>query len=424
MAKERVRRIAVIGAGPKAAAIAAKAAVLKQSEGAEVHVTIFEPHSIGANWSGKHGYTDGVQRLCTPALRDVGYPYRSSDDVNRLMHAQFSWASFLLSEKAKFSQWVDQSAKPPEHSLFTKYLKWVLEMSRFPVIHARVTGLVPQGKKWVVLASYQGQKPEPYDDEFDAVVVSGPGPARTLKGSDGEHLIFDGVDFWTRTQEFGKLVPKSNKGAQIAIVGGGGTAAAALSWIVRHGYRDHEIAMVAKQGALFTRGNSVFENRLFSDDEAWHALSKATRDAFFKRLNRSVVWETVMQDIETASNLSFVDGEAERYEVDKHGYLSLFVKRSDKQAPILRPTAVINAAGFDEWWFLSLVDGLLPTLATNARFRASLRNTMVADLSFNTPRWKFPRLHVPSLSSVHGPGLGSLMTLGSMSDRVLRPYRG
>ncbi|RTL31969.1 MAG: hydroxylase [Burkholderiales bacterium] len=418
-------KIAVIGAGAKAAAIAAKAAVLKQTEGTEVHVTIFEPHSVGANWSGKHGYTDGVQRLCTPALRDVGYPYRSNDDVNRLMHAQFSWASFLLSEKAKFSQWVDQSSKPPEHGLFAKYLKWVVEMSRFPVIRARVMGLMPQGKKWVVLVQYNGQDPEQsYDDEFDAVVVSGPGPARALNGSGGGHLVFDGVDFWTRTKEFGKLVPKRNKGAQIAIVGGGGTAAAALSWIVRHGYRDHEIAMVAKQGALFTRGNSVFENRLFSDDEAWNALSKATRDAFFKRLNRSVVWETVMQDIESASNLSFIDGEAERYEIDKQGYLSLFVKRSDKQAPILRPTVVVNAAGFDEWWFLSLVNGLPPTLAANAKFRTSLRDTMVADLSFNTRQWKFPRLHVPALSSVHGPGLGSLMTLGSMSDRVLRPYRG
>ena len=55
--------------------------------------------------------------------------------------------------------------------------------------------------------------------------------------------------------------------------------------------------MVADQAALFTRGDSVFENRLFSDEAAWQALSIKSRQEFFNRLNRGVVWGTVMDEV-------------------------------------------------------------------------------------------------------------------------------
>ncbi|MEJ8630188.1 hypothetical protein P0F65_10725 [Sphingomonas sp. I4] len=67
------QHLAVIGAGPKAAALAAKAYCLQQ-QGIPVAVTVFERNEIGANWTGDFGYTDGIQRLCTPAERDLGFP--------------------------------------------------------------------------------------------------------------------------------------------------------------------------------------------------------------------------------------------------------------------------------------------------------------------------------------------------------------
>lgn len=426
MFQSRKSKIAVIGGGPKAAAIAAKAHALCQTNIANVEVTIFEQYSIGANWSGKHGYTDGVQRLCTPAVRDIGYPYGNElgGVVRDWMHDEYSWAAYLHSMSPRFSHWVDSGMKPPTHGEFTAYLQWVVRKSAARVMLGRVNSLIPHGPKWRVRVAPTGsaRRAQTHEEEFDAVVVSGPGPARTLAGKGGGSSIFDGVDFWTRTREFTKAVDKKSTEAQIVIIGGGGTAAAALSWIARHGYDKHEIVMVAKQGALFTRGNSVFENRLFSDNGAWKTLSKTTRDAFFKRLNRSVVWESVMRDIEVVQNLTFVDGEAKRYTVDSKGYLTVFAQRDDNQVTKLRPAAVINAAGFDDWWFLSLVEGLAPSVASSDDFRASLRGNMKDDLSFSHPSWNFPRLHVPAHSSVHGPGLGSLMTLGSMSDRVLRTY--
>jgi len=68
------QNIAVIGAGARGAAIAAKAYCLKQ-EGKEIWATVFERSEVGANLSGRHGYTDGIQRLSTPAERDLGFPY-------------------------------------------------------------------------------------------------------------------------------------------------------------------------------------------------------------------------------------------------------------------------------------------------------------------------------------------------------------
>ena len=52
--------LAVIGGGPKAAALTAKAKVLRDTGRLNVQVTIFEPDGIGAYWRGRAGYTDGA----------------------------------------------------------------------------------------------------------------------------------------------------------------------------------------------------------------------------------------------------------------------------------------------------------------------------------------------------------------------------
>jgi mycobactin lysine-N-oxygenase len=94
-------RIAVIGGGPKAAALAAKAWVLRDQQIADIRVTIFEPAAIGAEWSGKCGYTDGEQRLCTIAERDVAYPYNSmlGRQVDAAMASKFSWGSSCIPDR-------------------------------------------------------------------------------------------------------------------------------------------------------------------------------------------------------------------------------------------------------------------------------------------------------------------------------------
>jgi mycobactin lysine-N-oxygenase len=424
MATARRKSIAVIGGGPKAVALAAKAFALRIARIRDVQVTIFERQCIGANWSGKFGYTDGKQRLCTPAERDVGFPYSSmgGEQVDATMYSSFSWQSFLLSESQAYSQWVDYGSRPPTHADFARYLEWVVQRTGTKPVFEEVSKLVPHKAGWIVHSSPSGKRARAHETVFDALVVSSPGPARKLSVRGKSSKIFNGEDFWSRLKEVEKAANKRDPSQQIVIVGAGGTAAAALSWLVRHGYENHEIVLVANQAALFTRGDSVFENRLFSDETRWQALSKSSRQQFFDRLNRGVVWSTVMNEVSQASNLQFLDGRAEQVRVDSRGDVSVTVRRDDDDNRELRASLLLDASGFDNWWFLRLIDGLPADKLVNRKYLEKLRDSMSPDLSFQRPAWKYPPLHAPAHSSLIGPGLGSLMTLGGMSDRILSAY--
>ena len=70
--------LAVVGAGPKAIAVAAKAAELRQMGVTVPDVVAVERSTVGANWQAVGGWTDGQHRLGTSPEKDVGFPYRSS----------------------------------------------------------------------------------------------------------------------------------------------------------------------------------------------------------------------------------------------------------------------------------------------------------------------------------------------------------
>lgn len=421
--RKEVKELAVIGGGAKAAAIAAKAYALREAGiGTPVNVTIFEKEEVGANWTGKSGYTDGTQRLCTPAFRDVGFPYASKGgaEVDALMHAEFSWASYELSMQGEYSKWVDHGAKPPMHHEFASYLAWVVRRSGARLDIAEVTRLRPEGGRWLV-EGRKDRKRTTSPIAFDGVVVSSPGPARSLPMKGKSARRFDGQDFWLRLKEIPELMRGADPMDGIAIIGAGGTAAAILAWLCRHGFKDYRIYMVARQAALYTRGDSVFENRLFSDENAWSTLSLESRRQFFNRLNRGVVWGTVMQEVASATALKFYDGSGSAVRVRRNGSLEVDIRQGDGETVTLRPTLLIDASGFNNWWFLDLVEGLDAAKRVDGKFLDSLRDRMGPDLSFSRP-WRFPRLHAPTHSSVLGPGYGSLMSLGSMADLVLGTY--
>jgi mycobactin lysine-N-oxygenase len=83
--KTKIVRLAIMGAGPKAAAIVAKAHVINCIEIGGAHpvrfeIDVFDPKGIGAHWTGgKAGYTDGAQALCTPIERDLGFPFGATE---------------------------------------------------------------------------------------------------------------------------------------------------------------------------------------------------------------------------------------------------------------------------------------------------------------------------------------------------------
>ena len=60
--------LAVVGAGPKALAVAVKHAALRAAGHAVPDLVILDPAGVAAHWDGRAGYTDGDQRLGTPPL--------------------------------------------------------------------------------------------------------------------------------------------------------------------------------------------------------------------------------------------------------------------------------------------------------------------------------------------------------------------
>lgn len=72
-------RLAVLGAGAKAVAVAAKAAMLREMGVATPEIVAVERKAVAANWRAGGGWTDGQHRLggTSPEKKDVGFPYRS-----------------------------------------------------------------------------------------------------------------------------------------------------------------------------------------------------------------------------------------------------------------------------------------------------------------------------------------------------------
>jgi mycobactin lysine-N-oxygenase len=421
------RNIAVIGAGPKAAAIVAKAYCLQQ-QGVEIAVTVFERSEIGANWSGRHGYTDGEQRLCTPAERDLGFPYLptfGSDVVNR-MQSRFSWNSYLVSQAAisdRYAEWVNRGRRAPTHADFAAYLAFAFERAEVTPLLGRVTKLIHIGRTWSVRHIEAGTGDVVQYDGFHGVVFTGPGPASHKPQQVKDRRVLSGVDFWSFLTRVRQLAVNL-KDSPIVIVGGGGTAAAVTAWFIREGVRKQPIILLNNQAMLFTRTTNFFENSLFDDEETWLALAPDDRTDFTRRLNRGVVWETVTHLLSGAENLTLVPGTATsiRHDGPARGRALPDIKVEYQNAQgthSMGAGIVVDATGFDPWAFEVFAPADMRRELVPER-RKNLMRDMRDDLSLPLALW--PRVHTPNLSDTLGPGFGSLMVLGATADRILRPY--
>ncbi|WP_187830039.1 SidA/IucD/PvdA family monooxygenase [Siccirubricoccus phaeus] len=438
-----VRRLAIVGGGPKAVAIAAKAEVLQEEGLLDCEIHVFESKEIGASWTGRHGYTDGEQALCTPAEKDLGFPYAEmpgAPEAAEKMMARYSWGTFKASRG--YADWVDLGRRRASHREFAEYLMWAFDRSG-AALHlgevtrlerARITGRQAR-EGWKVEWKEGAGKAQLLGTFFDGVVVTGHGPARPLGPTNSPRML-DGQRLWTkreRDRALGLLGTRAvSEDAPLVVIGSGGTAAAVLAWLARQGHRDLPIYLLAEQATFYSRGNSVFENRLFSDPTQWKALTHATRKAFFERLTRGVVWDAVMEELVQLSALKFIDGRATDITAAGAGNLTLQWKRNlsqleldlgDEETHQVEAGLVINATGFDNWWFLRLLPpGAIPSdRKERADLLERLAHGMGEDLTFRDG-WTLPRLHAPFQSMLVGPGFASLLALGDMADRVLRPY--
>ena len=110
--------LAVVGAGPKGIAIAAKARALAAAGLDAPRVVLVDPGAVAGNWSGQQGYTNGRLPLGTPAEKDVGFPYAdswgaASAAVTAAM-ADYTWQRHLVARGA-YADWVDRGRLRPTH---------------------------------------------------------------------------------------------------------------------------------------------------------------------------------------------------------------------------------------------------------------------------------------------------------------------
>ncbi|MBN6111404.1 SidA/IucD/PvdA family monooxygenase [Xanthomonas bonasiae] len=428
----RMRRakIAVVGGGAKAVAIAARARVMADLKlGVPIDVTIFEKSRIGANWTGDDGYTDGVQQLCTPIERDLGFPYHAlPDSIAEALYRDFSWPSYLINKggvtggEESFSKWVDHGCESPEHREFAAYLHWAAIKARPNVILQEVTKLIPIGQQWQVESRLNGRgKLNVHTSLFDGVVVTGPGPSNRVRMIGAGHRVFDGQQVWVKLKKVKSELKKLALEDSVAIIGAGGTAAAILAWLMGQGQQDRLIHIVADQPAFFSRGDSVFENRVFNDELAWTALSKSAKQDFVNRLSRGVVWDTVMDRVSKAKNINFVYGRARLIKSAPHG-LELHVKTGSGDLLLVEPSLIFDAAGFDSWWWTKLIDDSYFRDNSRVHIQDDLTGLVDDQLAFTGAQWKWPNLHAPMVATAVGPGYASLLSLGKVADRVLSRY--
>src|SRR5690348_5943701 len=133
--------LAVIGAGPKGIAIAAKARALAATGFDAPEVVLIDRSAVAGNWSGRQGYTSGLLPLGTPPEKDVGFPYAASwgsasSAVTGSM-ASYGWHRHLT-ERGAYADWVDRGGLRPTHREWSVYLRDVAERAELEIVAGEV----------------------------------------------------------------------------------------------------------------------------------------------------------------------------------------------------------------------------------------------------------------------------------------------
>ncbi len=129
--------LAVVGAGPKGIAIAAKARALAAAGLAAPRVVLVERSAVAGNWTGRQGYTNGRLPLGTPPEKDVGFPYAdswgaASPAVTAAM-ADYSWQRHLISRRV-YADWVDRGRLRPTRREWSSYLAEVADRAEAEIL--------------------------------------------------------------------------------------------------------------------------------------------------------------------------------------------------------------------------------------------------------------------------------------------------
>lgn len=408
--------LAIIGAGPKAVAVAAKAAVLRTMGVPVPDVVVVERTAVAANWQASGGWTDGNHRLGTGPEKDVGFPYRSALVPRRNAQLdeqmmRYSWQSYLVGT-GQFAEWVDRGRPAPTHRRWAHYLGWVADQVGMTTVLGEVTEMGIDGQRWTLATDAETG---PQTVQADAVMVTGPGQAeRSILP--GNPRVLSIAEFWHRAAAHERICAE-----RVVVIGGGETAAAILNELF--GHRVSTITVISPQVTLFTRGEGFFENTLFSDPTHWSGLTLDERRDAIARTDRGVFSARVQDSLLADDRIRHLRGRvAHAVARDEQIRVTLHSDRAGEPMETVHGfDLVIDGSGADALWFTNLfsqdaLDTIELSLGgpmTGDRLQESIGYDLaVTDLA--------PKLFLPNLSGLNqGPGFPNLSCLGLLSDRVL-----
>ncbi|MBF6076946.1 SidA/IucD/PvdA family monooxygenase [Nocardia beijingensis] len=410
---EPVDRLLVVGGGPKAMAVAAKAHVLRELGLAAPEVVVVESQAVGGNWLSSGGWTDGQHRLGTSPEKDVGFPYHSTwarghnRAINEAMQ-RFSWTSFLI-ERGTYAEWVDRGRPHPHHHVWAKYLQWVARKTGVELVLGTVRTISAAADGWLVrVVDANG-----VESELDADRLMITGPGRSDRALARHPKMLSIAEFWDLACR--RRLPASSRAA---VIGGGETAGSALDELVRHDVLT--VSVISPAATIYTRGESFFENSLYSDPAKWRALSVGERRDVVRRTDRGVFSVRVQENLLADSRVHHLQGRVVRV-ADQGDGVALTLRNDLRPDQVHAFDLVVDATGGQPLWFLELFDSdaadLLELAVGGPVTQARLEAAIGHDLAVSGLEAK---LYLPNMAGLaQGPGFPNLSCLGELSDRVL-----
>jgi outer membrane protein assembly factor BamB len=428
-AGEEVSDLLIVGAGAKAAAIAAKVDAMNGLGLADLTVTIVEKTRPAASWLGLNGMTSGEEPLAVPPIKDVGFPYRSSrqfpavgDELDAAL-LPLSWQRHAI-ERGEYAPWVNSGAPPILHRDYGTYLGWVLERATEGVtmLSGRVVAVELDAARehWVIDVEGGGDE-APRRLRGRALLLTGPGVHRAFPHDPAAEPRVLHCD--SRRGEFARL--PADREVDVAIVGGGESALSALVFL--RAMRPQAKITVYTPMLPLSRGESFLENRVFADpdDVGWEHLDLEARKDFVKHCDRGVFDAGAIARLAGERRCAFELGRAVHVSAARGGEEVELELETAAGPAIAHHEYVVNCTGFD---FLAQLRGLFaePVRADlEARVGPIWDRPPGAELRFDRSlalEGMEPRLHIPGLAGLsQGPGFANLGSLGLLANRVLAP---